>query len=382
MLKQITIYNYKTFTKKTTVDFSTTNYKFLEEENTHKKNLKGAIFVGENASGKTNILKAIRFIVDIFFGVDVIDFSDMKSFYTEDDYFEIEYIFNINDDDIKYIVKADNKRFLAESLFINSVQYMYREANTAKLYELDKTIDIPGVSENLSFLRKLYFDTKFNDNITLNKWFDYLKQSVYINCFTGDAASGVDNIRRLLPMGYIEKNGIKQINDFFQRINYRQEINYTNETHNKKGLYNVRATDKFITFKKADTNVEIPATFESTGNKALLSLLPSFMHAINQSCMLIIDEFSSGLHNELEECLLKYFFRFSQNSQIFLVTHSTNILNNSIIRPDQVYSVKFNGLNGTCLKRFSDEAPREAQNLEKMYLNGVFDGKPYYCKTF
>lgn len=98
--------------------------------------------------------------------------------------------------------------------------------------------------------------------------------------------------------------------------------------------------------------------------------------------MLIVDEFSSGFHNELEECLVKYFYHYSNNSQLFLVTHSTNILNNSIVRPDQVYSVRFDGKNGSVIKRFSDEMPREAQNIEKMYLNGVFDGKPYYNKIF
>ena len=36
----------------------------------------------------------------------------------------------------------------------------------------------------------------------------------------------------------------------------------------------------------------------------------------------------------------------------------------------------------TLIKRFSDENPRESQNMEKMYLNGVFDGMPKYNKEF
>ena len=106
------------------------------------------------------------------------------------------------------------------------------------------------------------------------------------------------------------------------------------------------------------------------------------MHAVKNDCMVILDEFSSGFHNELEECLIKYFFHYSNNSQMFFTSHSTNILNNTIIRPDQVYSVTFKGMKGTTLKRFSDEMPREAQNTEKMYLNGVFDGMPRYNKIF
>ena len=121
---------------------------------------------------------------------------------------------------------------------------------------------------------------------------------------------------------------------------------------------------------------------ESTGNITLIELLLSFLHAINNDCMIIIDEFSSGFHNELEECIVKYFFHYSNNSQLFFTSHSTNLLNNSLLRPDQIYSVYFDSKNGTQIKRFSDEMPRESQNTEKMYLNGVFNGLPRYNKIF
>ena len=57
-------------------------------------------------------------------------------------------------------------------------------------------------------------------------------------------------------------------------------------------------------------------------------------------------------------------------------------MNNTILRPDQIYSVYFDGKNGSVIERFSDEMPRESQNVEKMYLNGVFHGMPRYNKIF
>lgn len=149
-------------------------------------------------------------------------------------------------------------------------------------------------------------------------------------------------------------------------------------------MFNVKSNDnmKFVSFKKEGTNIYIPEAFESTGNLTLIQLLPAFIHAINNECMLITDEFSSGFHNELEECMIKYFNHYSKNSQLIFTSHSTNILNNTIIRPDQIYSVTFKANKGTILKRFSEEMPREAQNTEKMYLNGVFDGMPHYNKIF
>ena len=91
-------------------------------------------------------------------------------------------------------------------------------------------------------------------------------------------------------------------------------------------------------------------------------------------------EFSSGFHNDLEALLIRYFMRKAEKSQLIFVSHSTNLLSNSILRPDQIYSVDF-GNEGSVIKRFSSEKPREAQNLEKMYLGGVFNGVPRYEHT-
>ena len=94
--------------------------------------------------------------------------------------------------------------------------------------------------------------------------------------------------------------------------------------------------------------------------------------------MLLIDEFSSGFHNELENLLVRYFMEKSGHAQMLFVSHSTNLLSNSILRPDQEYSVEFQNKNGSSVRRFSSEQPRSAQNIEKMYVSGVFGGLPEY----
>ena len=66
----------------------------------------------------------------------------------------------------------------------------------------------------------------------------------------------------------------------------------------------------------------------------------------------------------------------SKESQIFIVSHSTNLLTNTILRPDQIYTVDYIQGKGSKINRVSDSKPREAQNLEKMYLSGVFNGIP------
>ena len=124
----------------------------------------------------------------------------------------------------------------------------------------------------------------------------------------------------------------------------------------------------------------IPFAMESLGTKNLLNMLPSFFYAIENSSMLIIDEFSSAFHNELEELLIKYFFENSNNSQLFIVSHSTNIIKNHIYRPEQIYVTELNSLKGTKVKQVSDSNPRLSQNLERLYLGGTFGGIPRYDK--
>jgi len=53
-------------------------------------------------------------------------------------------------------------------------------------------------------------------------------------------------------------------------------------------------------------------------------------------------------------------------------------LSTSILRPDQIYAVEFNGEHGSQVKRFSEEQPRLAQNLEKNVSQRVFGGLPNY----
>ena len=71
----------------------------------------------------------------------------------------------------------------------------------------------------------------------------------------------------------------------------------------------------------------------------------------------------------------------TDNLRHFCVYHvfddSTNLMKTTLLRPDQIYTVDFDK-DGSKIKRVSSEQPRESQNMEKMYLSGVFGGLPNY----
>lgn len=384
MLKSITINNYKTFINETTFDFSASKYTFLEDENVGDgRVLKGALFMGENASGKTNILKAILFLLQTFSGVQQIDFMSMRSFYTNENNFSIKYAFSETGHIIEYLIKCGASGIEEERLITDGKTYFTRKGSTARIAKEDEGKQIKnGVSSSLSYLRKIYFDTNFSDNKILGKWAQFLQHSIYFNCLTRDLQGNPLVVDPIINHQYFEENDTTEINEFFELIKYHQKVYFSNTAKNRTISFSF--PNKVLSFEKNGTDIKIPIYYESTGNQILIPVLLAVMHAIKNDCILIIDEFSSGLHNELEECLLKYFFRKSRNSQVFFTTHSTNVLDSSILRPDQIYSVKFDGNNGSLVKRFSEHnpMPRVAQNFEHMYLNGEFDGRPYYKTDF
>ena len=107
-------------------------------------------------------------------------------------------------------------------------------------------------------------------------------------------------------------------------------------------------------------------------------MLPHIIDVIEKPGMIVIDEFGNSLHNELAEKTVHFFMKNADLSQLFITSHCTNLISNSVFRPDQINLVTFDGRNGSKTKRLSDYKPREAQNLEKMYLGGMFEGLPRY----
>ncbi|MCK8828000.1 ATP-binding protein [Natroniella acetigena] len=381
MLSRITLTNFKSFKNKTEIDLYRTRYKFLEDTNVASNDvLKGALFLGANASGKSNIILAMKLLLDLLFRERNINSGLFKCLFSDNMTFSIDYYFLIADDEIKYSISYDvSKNIFSEKLSINEKLTLDRMGLTAKSY-INQTegvvYDENDIDRDTLFLRTLYFNTKFAGNDTLKSWFEFLQNSVYINSFDKKVISYGKNDLNLLD--YLERKGTDEINDFFLKRNFNQSINYSNEDENNKFKILTEGKEKTIFFKRKGIECPIPYSEESLGNRTLLNFLPAILHLTSEDGMLIIDEFSSGFHNELEELLVKYFMNSANLSQIIFVSHSTNLATTSLLRPDQIYSVNFADGEGSWVKRFSDEQPRMAQNMEKMYLSGVFEGLPEY----
>lgn len=372
MLESLRIKNFKSFAGEEVVSLSKTNYSILPGNCTENGILKGAMFVGANASGKSNILLAIRLLLDMLFMEKDVNSDLYKCIFNTDPRYSLDYCFRIADRKLEYEFIVDTeKRIISETLDLDGQILLDRLGDTARVFISDPRgtiFDSKDVDERTLFLRTLYFNTRFSGNEVLKEWMQFLGRSVYINAFEKKIVSY--GKQDLDVVHYLKKNGSDEINGFFKEYRFMQTIQYRGNNNSDE--------EKDILFTREDVDEAISFEYESTGNQNLLRMLPAFLTIASSGGMLLIDEFSSGFHNELETLLIKYFMEKSKRAQLIFVSHSTNLLSNSILRPDQEYVVEFHGRDGSVLKRISSEQPRAAQNIEKMYMSGVFGGLPEY----
>ena len=382
MLAKITLENFKSFKNTETIDLTKTNYTILPQNVADNGVLKGCIFVGANASGKSTIILAVKLLLDFLFSERNLNSGIFICMFGEHPCYSLSYDFLIEKKNIHYSFEVDaGKSMISEKLYVDNKLMLERMGLSAKSYIADEkgvNYDETYVGKDTLFLRTLYFNTKFASSPVLKSWMEYLKKSIYINMFD----------RKIISYGntdvsvaqYLDKSGCKSINDFFDEYKFEQNIEYEHcsEGRHVKFVIGADESEKYIFFKRKGIEVPIPFAEESLGNQNLLRILPSFLSVIENGGILLIDEFSSGFHNELENLLVRYFMEKSRFAQMLFVSHSTNLLSNSILRPDQEYSVEFQSDTGSSVKRFSSEQPRSAQNIEKMYVSGVFGGLPEY----
>lgn len=381
MLEKIILDSFKSFKNRTEISFFKTNYTILPDNVTDVGVLKSCLFVGPNASGKSNIIVAVKYLLDaLFANQNAYQNVYFGCIFSKKLSYSLDYYFLINGEHIRYFIEfSTQKSYIFEKLYIEDRLIMERMGTNAKSYIVENSgivYDETDVDRETLFLRTLYFNTKFTSNETLKMWMNFLMKSVYINAYEKQIISyGKENFK---ITDYLKNNGTDQINDFFDRYNFKQNIEYVHSSEGEKTkiVFGDGEEEKGIFYKRKGLNEPIPIAIESLGNQNLLRMLPAFLSVVKNGGMLLIDEFSSGFHNELESMLIKYFHKESRYSQMIFVSHSTNLLSNSLMRPDQEYSVEFEDEEGSRVKRFSSEQPRSAQNIEKMYMSGVFGGLP------
>jgi AAA15 family ATPase/GTPase len=120
---------------------------------------------------------------------------------------------------------------------------------------------------------------------------------------------------------------------------------------------------------------------ESSGTRNLLFLSGPVLDILDKSLILVIDELDTSLHTLLVRELVRLFHRPEVNTggaQLIFTTHDTSLLDaQDLFRRDQIWLVEKDRDQASALVSLSDFSPRKSEALERGYLMGRYGGIPF-----
>lgn len=405
MLLQFNFKNYKSFRDDTTLDLTATK---ISEYEKHIVKVGGeqvlpiAAIFGANASGKSNVIEAFRYMYEyVLFSFNY--GGDGKGGFVK----PTPFIFDTNSKD-------------AESQF--EVYFIDDKDLRQRTYNYGFTIDSIGVLEEWLNIKsktakdstRIFYRNRNNNELDLSGFSNKIKENILIS---------LEKETLLVSLGSklkIEK--LKLIRDWFKNNAFadfgRPGENFflssvvpknlgTDENVRRNVLKYLQVFDSSI----VDLNVEvtldddvekvkidaihkmadgkgyasIPFQNESAGTLKMFALYPWLNDILQSGGVLFIDELNSKLHPLLVRVFIQTFLNQDlnpNNAQLILTTHDSWLLNANIFRRDEIWLTEKqdNGVSQLySLADFIDEDGdkiRKDENYEKNYLLGKYGAIP------
>lgn len=392
MILEFSVSNFLSFKNKVTLSMEANTSKELDNNYVllnDKKVLKTLAIYGANASGKSNLFKALSKLIEMLKNSDrmninselpIIPFKFDKKLNKSE--FEIKFIL----DDVRYVygVIADKTKIYDEYL------YYYPNGRETKIF--DRT-DVNKYSFPQKEEKKLKdISIKNTDNkfflASATNW-NYEKTKKVYKFLTNDIMV-IDNINNLKDKALkIYKNDYslkKFALDFLKEADFNitdyeiYETNIPNEIFSgfssvvmNSGQYNYKMYN--VLFKHKDNTLTFEE--ESKGTQIIFSFIPFIKDAINNHKVVVIDELDKSMHPYLIELIINM-FNNSNKSQLIFNTHDTNLLDLNILRRDQIWFTEKDSPTGISdLYSLSDFSVRKSENVEKGYMLGRYGAVPF-----
>lgn len=424
MILELKIKNFLSFKDEVTFSFEATSEKALEDyyvavQKDGTRILKLGMIYGANASGKSNLIEAFRFISSFINKTPPegrnaeTDFIPFKFGKTADEPGVFEMTFYVGDKKHRYSLVIDQERVLEEKL----VYYPGSQPATVFNRYFDSKMNISvidfgskiKVSEQakeaiqLKTLKNTSVIAGYNQvNISIkeiervNNWFinQYLNSINPYTDLTGFTDDGVKtypeikkhtleflkeadfNISNVLFEDKVEKipERILKVIDSAPLLE-EEEI----EKLKKEKVFHVEETlfSHKIEEDKKVVYYTMPGERQSRGTLRYYGLAGPFYHAIENDAFLPIDEIGSALHPLLVIHFIKEFLRKSNQAQLLFTTHNMSILNEKdILRKDAIWFTEKLKDGSTDLFSMADFNFRKELSYYKAYKIGKFGGIP------
>lgn len=414
MLIEFSVKNFLSFKDRTTLSMEKGNGDEVLE-NVIKNNitdiLKTSAIYGANASGKSNLLKALSCAIIMVRNSNLIPVEGhwdcIKPFLFDENCrnepSEFEFIFITNNIKYRYFFSADRSKIYTEIL---DAYYSQKPTN---IFTRTKT----NIYEFNSDKTKLeYLATNNTENklflSTATTWnYDKTKDAYLWFATIIDTYDSFDSITDKDLKDYSTNNGLKEfaikllneadilikdmIVDYSEKEIEGQPADIlVPALLSPEGKYRVRNVNVNINIELEHTITDknnVTRTYklnfaeESAGTKILFAFAPFLKRAFESTKIIIIDELEKSLHPAIVEFIIKLFNNSNinkANSQLIFTTHATNLLNIEILRRDQIWFTEKNPYNGASeLYPLDSFSVRKDENIEKGYINGRYGAIPF-----
>ncbi len=120
---------------------------------------------------------------------------------------------------------------------------------------------------------------------------------------------------------------------------------------------------------------------ESSGTRNLLFLTGPILDILSKGLILVVDELDTSLHTLLVQALVRLFHRSEVNigdAQLIFTTHDTSLLDSyGLFRRDQIWFVEKKQDQSSDLFALLEFSPRKNEALERGYLQGRYGALPF-----
>lgn len=411
MIVEFSVKNFRSIYGLQTISFVSTNLKSSEDNkfvdsnnivsNSGMKLLKTIGIYGANASGKSNIIKALEFFCEAIYDLPSPESRLSKlaqPFLYQNDSENTESLFQIvliiegkkyrYGFTIKKNPEANNNPNISGEIITK--EWLFGPKNTNQVAYFTRTnlkvdkASLPG-NENIAPLE--YEHTLFLTHAASYNKDICAKIRNFIRGFITSEFRVRGDFYRFHSIRQIEDAELKpRFLDFLRSFG----LNYNDIYFEKDGgsiSNNKFPLDKLFLRKTAchDEKKNITLNMqenESDGTKKLFDIAGLLLHAFNikVSGLIILDEIDSNFHPSLLIKLISLFNDLEinkSNVQLLFTSHDTNIMNPSLMRRDQFYFAEKEENEGTRLYSLAElKGIRNDADFAKQYLAGFYGGVP------
>jgi len=418
MIKEFAVENYRSIKDRQTISFQAVGKIGEYEKNVIPFNdgsslLKTTILYGPNASGKSNLLKALNSLKEF-----VSESSNYKIDQTIKHYqpfrltmdstqkptrFEIDFIAQ---DSIRYKYEVS---FFSDAIYSESL-FFYPKKQPAKLFirTLDQSIDF-GITlkgDKKSVERQLGKNVLFlskgaNSEIEqLKTPYLFFRQYLFVSLGTyplsdqalirgytkimADKPNSIICGKNLSKLVKIADTGIERIDLAeipIEKIAFPKSISDEQKQNILDNFkFEIKTIHKTINNDKSSFDVSFDLDDESAGTVKLIAVGGMILDALSDGTFLVIDELDKSLHPKLTRVLINLFHNSKtnpRNAQLLFATHDISLLDNSLFRRDQIWFSEKEANGETRLYSLSDfNGVRKETPFDTWYLTGRFGALP------